>query len=245
MTVQSPHQNSIRASSARAGDNDNTIISSATSSSCPTAPTSLGSFPHGGLGEWISSQPSSSTISNYSHHHRHPSLQLQDEDNDFIRGGFTATFAAAAGNDSNASDDEDSIQGDIARLTRSITYLQQDLESADYSFLDDFYNDELTDHPLNRCWNDKLMGLKMWLSRSSIVEQKLLHAFAPTPRPDLIDGRDSDNPLLFFSLSLKLTLLVVMVLLMLLKISSFVDGGSNIDHQGQLADIVGWWLFQR
>jgi hypothetical protein len=118
------------------------------------------------------------------------------------------------------------------------------LESADYSFLDDFYDDELTDDPLNRCWKHKLMGLKMWLSRNSIVEQKLLHAFAPTPRLDFIDGRDSDILLLLLSLSLKLTLLVVMIL-MLLRISSFVDGGSDIDDQGQLADVVVWWLFQR
>jgi hypothetical protein len=108
--------------------------------------------------------------------------------------------------------------------------------------LDDFYDDELTDDPLNRCWKHKLMGLKMWLSRNSIVEQKLLRAFAPTPRLDFIDGRDSDTPLLLLSLSLKLTLLVVMIL-MLLRISVFVDGGSDIDDQGQLA--VVWWLFQR
>ena len=174
------------------------------------------------------------------------------EQEEFIRDGL-----AAAGDGSDAlqtstmfvdddSDDEGSIQGDIARLTRSISCLQRDLESADYSFLnDDEHAGELVgDHHRNRCWNDKVKRFKLWISRSSIVEQKLLHTLVggvPTP---LSSGVGGDNPILIHALLLRLVILVLMIL-MLLRLSLFIDGGSSIDGQGQLADIVEWWLFRR
>ena len=171
----------------------------------------------------------------------------------FIRDGF-----AAAGDCNDArqtsttfldddSDDEGSIQGDIARLTRSISCLQRDLESADYSFLneDEHAGELVGDHHRNHCWTDKLNRFKLWISRSSIVEQKLLHTLVggvPTSLSSGVDGTHADNPI--HSLLLKLVLLVLMILV-LLRISSFVDGGSSIDGQGQLTDIVEWWLFRR
>lgn len=182
---------------------------------------------------------------------------------DCIQGGFAAASPAAGGCGETAtffdddthdddSDDEGSIRGDIARLTRSITHLQRDLESADFSFLDDMYNDEfssavsdnLIDHHRNGSGNDKLGRFRRWLSRSSIVEQKLLHTLvggAHTSMSNSIGWNYADNLVL---LVLKLTLLVVMIL-MLLRISSLFDGASSIDDQGQLADMVEWWLFQR
>ncbi len=167
-------------------------------------------------------------------------------------GGSKATTFFDDDTNDDDSDDEGSIRGDIARLTRSITHLQRDLESADFSFLDDIYNDEfsndvsdnLIDHRRNGFWNDKLGRFRRWLSHSSIAEQKLLHTLvggAPTSMSNSIGGSYADNLIL---LVLKLILLVVMIL-MLLRISSLFDGASSIDDQGQLADMVEWWLFQR
>ena len=91
---------------------------------------------------------------------------------------------------------------------------------------------------------EKLGRFRRWLSHSSIAEQKLLHTLvggAPTSMSNSIGGSYADNLIL---LVLKLILLVVMIL-MLLRISSLFDGASSIDDQGQLADMVEWWLFQR
>lgn len=150
----------------------------------------------------------------------------------------TTAKASFLNNDNNYDDDDDdeSIRGDVARLTRSIAYLQRDLERADFSFLDDLKDKEIVcadvvgensfrDH--GNGWNEQIERFKMWLLRNSITEQKLILSH------NMIRGS------LFWSVVLKVALFSL--IMMRLNSSELLVEGGMFD-QNLLAEIVEWLI---
>ena len=181
--------------------------------------------------------------------------QQRDEE-DELAAVVSSSIAAAIGYDDIDDDDDGSISGDMAQLTRSIAHLQRDLENLDFSHLDGMlYDDGFGDvgggSDLDGYYdgeNTLLSRMKLWFSRGSIMEQKLLNTYV-NPMQDDNDGgsttdnrgsmgssgRYSDNPVLVWSLSLMWAFVVL--LLMHPKIAELIGNG---DDPGQLADIIEW-----
>jgi len=104
-------------------------------------------------------------------------------------------------------DDDDSIGGDMIRLSHSIAYLQQDLNNLDMSYLDGIYQEDGIDRfdGEGSAWS----RMKLWFSRGMILEQKLLNTFNVLDNDH--DGanidtatrnRYADNPVLIWSLAI-------------------------------------------
>jgi len=166
--------------------------------------------------------------------------------------GASSTSAVAVGGDATTSfDDDDSIGGDMARLTRSIASIQRDLQNVDFSHLEDIHNDGFGDVGFGLDEydgeNSLVARFKLWFSRGMIMEQKLLQTYVtPDGRNNGDDGtttsaaanatgRYVDNPVLVWSLALMWSFVVL--ILMHPKIAELVEGRSDA---GQLADIIEW-----
>ncbi|EED90883.1 predicted protein [Thalassiosira pseudonana CCMP1335] len=142
----------------------------------------------------------------------------------------------AASSDTGALfDDDDSIGGEMVRLTQSIAHLQHDLENADFSYLDEMYNDGFEGEE-GGAWS----RLQMWFSRGMVMEQKLLNSYGMSGNDGETSGeapnttRYSDNPVLVWSLALMWAF--VLIIMGHSKIAEWVES----EDPGQLADIVEW-----
>jgi hypothetical protein len=165
---------------------------------------------------------------------------LQSIQNEDTKPAAAASAAIPSPSDINNTlpsfDDDDSIGGDMARLSQSIAFLQQDLENVDVSHLDELYGDlDALDGREGSAWS----RMKLWFSRGMIMEQKLLNTM------NGIDGgnhegdtdttsRYSDNPVLIWSLA------IVWAFILLImghhRIAEWVEG----EDPGMLADVVEW-----
>jgi hypothetical protein len=150
--------------------------------------------------------------------------------------------AAAASPSSNTDDalpsfdDDDSICGDMVRLSQSIAFLQQDLENVDVSHFDQLYGDGM----------DALDGegsawsrMKLWFSRGMIMEQKLLNTMNGMDGGNHEDNtsttsRYSDNPVLIWSLAIMWAF--ILLIMGHHKIAEWVEG----EDPGRLADVIEW-----
>lgn len=134
-------------------------------------------------------------------------------------------------------DDDDSICGDMVRLTNSIAYLQQDLENVDMSHLDDLYEDQFSGFgDEGNAWS----RMKLWFSRGMIMEQKLLHSVG-IGSDDQASGVDTttrdryvDNPVLIWSLAIMWAF--VLLIMGHSHIAEWVEG----EDPGRLADFLEW-----
>mmetsp|Transcript_20754 Transcript_20754/g.39275 ORF Transcript_20754/g.39275 Transcript_20754/m.39275 type:complete len:539 (-) Transcript_20754:214-1830(-) len=160
-----------------------------------------------------------------------------------VSGNATATAAFFDDDDDSVAG---SIGGDMARLTRSIANIQRDLENVDFSHLDDVYNDGFGGvSSLEEYDGDSglVARIKLWLSRGTIMEQKLLNTYV-NPMENENDNNEegaarsgsyADNPVLVWSLALMWGFVVL--ILMHPKIAELVEGRDDV---GQMADIVEW-----
>jgi hypothetical protein len=137
-------------------------------------------------------------------------------------------------------DDDDSIGGDMVRLSRSIAFLQRDLEHVDMSHLDQLYDDE---NELDRfdgegsAWS----RMKLWFSRGMIMEQKLLNTINGMDGNNYGNGSDTatrnryaNNPVLIWSLAIMWAF--VLLIMGHSKIAEWVEG----EDPGRLADVIEW-----
>lgn len=131
-----------------------------------------------------------------------------------------------------------SIGGDMDRLNQSIANIQRDLENVDFSHLDDVYDDGST----GAGDGGLAARIRLWLSRGTIMEQKLLNTYIQPMGGASGDGEGgginvggyTDNPVLVWSLALMWSFVVL--ILMHPKVAELVEG----NDEGQLADIVEW-----
>ena len=134
--------------------------------------------------------------------------------------------------------DDDSIGGDMVRLTNAIAYLQQDLQNVDMSHLDDLYDDQFNGFGgEGTAWWSRM---KLWFSRGMIMEQKLLHSVG-MGNDDHASGVDTttrdryvDNPVLIWSLAIMWAF--VLLIMGHSHIAEWVEG----EDPGRLADIIEW-----
>jgi len=144
------------------------------------------------------------------------------------------------GDDDNNNDGDESMDGDMARLSSSIAFLQHDLENAgiayleDTSFHDDGFGAAMGDFAADRVGeeNSLVSRFRHWFNRGFIMEQKLLHSYMPTTRMNTDDGQEggnrtahrlSDNPVLIWSLAIMWAF--VFLVLMSPKIADWVEEG--------------------
>ncbi|KAL7539145.1 hypothetical protein ACHAWF_006311 [Thalassiosira exigua] len=142
-------------------------------------------------------------------------------------------------------DDEGSVGGDAARLERSIGLLRRDLRDVDFSHLDvASFDDGFGDVGgglSSEGWRDGSEGalgrLRSWLSRGSIVEQKLIDQYVFDGGGGAARGEGSryaDNPVLVWSLALMWAFAVLIA--MHPRLAELVEGGDP----GQLVDFLEW-----
>lgn len=165
------------------------------------------------------------------------SIQNDDETND-DKTAVAASHVASGNHIPPDVDDDDSIGGDIVRLSQSIAFLQHDLENVDMSDLNDLYGDDL----------DRFDGegstwsrMKLWFSRGMIMEQKLLNSVNNMNydengrRVDTTGGtRYVDNPVLVWSIA------IMWAFVLLIMGHSRVADWVESEDPGRLADIIEW-----
>jgi hypothetical protein len=141
-------------------------------------------------------------------------------------------------------DDDDSIGGDMVRLSQSIAFLQHDLENVDMSHFDQLYDDGFGGvgsldgfEGEGSAW----ARMKMWFSRGMIMEQKLLNSYTNMGDDSYGNGADTttrsryaDNPVLIWSLAIMWAF--VLLIMGHSKIAEWVEG----EDPGRLADIIEW-----
>ncbi|KAL3783836.1 hypothetical protein HJC23_005329 [Cyclotella cryptica] len=140
-------------------------------------------------------------------------------------------------------DDDDSIGGDMVRLSRSIAFLQHDLENVDLSHFDQ-YDDGFG----GVCDLDNFEGegtawsrMKMWFSRGMIMEQKLLNSYTRMGNDNYgssmgatASNSYADNPVLIWSLAIMWAF--VLLVMGHSQVSEWAEG----EDPGILADIIEW-----
>jgi hypothetical protein len=157
---------------------------------------------------------------------------IQNEDVDDTEGATRANIADGL----SSMDDDDSIGGDIVRLSRSIVYLQQDLDNLDLSHFDRF-EDEFDEGNSSSAWS----RMKLWFSRGMIMEQKLLNTVNGMDDDNYGGGSGADarnryaeNPVLIWSMAIMWAFLLL--IMGHSKIAEWVEG----EDPGRLVDVIEW-----
>ncbi|KAL7477856.1 hypothetical protein ACHAW6_003651 [Cyclotella cf. meneghiniana] len=143
---------------------------------------------------------------------------------------------------SSSFDDDDSIGGDMVRLSRSIAFLQHDLANVDLTHFDQHDGfGEVSDHNTFEVEGTAWSRMKMWFSRGMIMEQKLLNSYIRmgddsygSSMDTTTNNRYVDNPVLIWSLAIMWAF--VLLVMGHSQISEWAEG----EDPGILADIVEW-----
>jgi hypothetical protein len=140
-------------------------------------------------------------------------------------------------------DDDDSIGGDMVRLSRSIAFLQHDLANVDFTHFDQ--DDDgfggVCDHKTFEGDGTAWSRMKMWFSRGMIMEQKLLNSYTRigddsygSSMGTTTSNSYADNPVLIWSLAIMWAF--VLLVIGHSQISEWAEG----EDPGMFADIVEW-----
>jgi hypothetical protein len=144
------------------------------------------------------------------------------------------THPTIADDGMSSMDDDDSIGGDIVRLSRSIAFLQHDLDNVDISHFDGFEDDFDGEGNISSAWS----RMKLWFSRGMIMEQKLLNTVNGMGDEGgegvNVGSRYAENPVLFWSMAIMWAFLLL--IMGHSKIAEWVEG----EDPGRLVDVIEW-----
>jgi hypothetical protein len=144
------------------------------------------------------------------------------------------THPTIADDGMSSMDDDDSIGGDIVRLSRSIAFLQHDLDNVDLSHFDGFEDDFDGEGNNRSAWS----RMKLWFSRGMIMEQKLLNTVNGMGDEGgegiNVGSRYAENPVLIWSMAIMWAFLLL--IMGHSKIAEWVEG----EDPGRLVDVIEW-----